>query len=186
RHYINKVVREAKARGIAFYFETKEVSFVDELLEIVPGLRGADGGVDPENPFWWRLLDIKMKELVEAIPDFAGIIVSPGTRESKVSIAVDPERKIDATAWYAKLLGAMHAPLAASGKTLAVRDFSYTAAQQNHMIEAAGRVSPDMVISLKNTPHDYYPTFPDNPRIGHTNGLRQWVEYDTWGQFFGL
>ncbi|MCJ0762753.1 hypothetical protein [Variovorax terrae] len=191
RHYINKVAREAKALGIRLYLQIKEIWFADALLEIVPGLRGADGSVCPSDPFWWKFLDIKMCELVQAVPDLAGVIVSPGTRESKVSISANSCRcercaALSPADWYADLLGAMERPLAAAGKTLAVRDFSYSADQQSHMLDAARRCSPDIVISLKNTPHDYYPTFPDNPRIGHTAGLRQWIEYDTWGQFFGL
>ncbi|HEY8614469.1 MAG TPA: hypothetical protein VIL69_24675 [Roseomonas sp.] len=185
RHYVNKVVRAAAARGIRFYLEVKEIWFVDELLELKPELRRADGTVDPENPFWWHFLDVKMRELLRAVPDLAGVIVSPGTRESKVSIATHAAT-VDPVEWYAKLLGAMHKPLAEHGKQFAVRDFSYTADQQSRMIEAAGRVSPDIVISLKNTPHDYYPPFPHNPRIGHTGRHPQWVEFDTWGQFFGL
>ncbi len=72
------------------------------------------------------------------------------------------------------------------GKTLTVRDFSYTSGNQGAVLAAAGRVSDRVVISLKNTPHDYCPTFPDNPRIGDVGGHRQWVEFDSWGQFFGL
>jgi hypothetical protein len=191
RHYINKVVREAKQRGIGFYFEIKEISFVDSLLEIVPDLREANGAICPTNPFWWKLLDIKLRELMSAIPDFAGVIVSPGTRESKVSISTNACscarcRATDPTTWYQDLLAAMHRPLAEHGKRFAVRDFSYSADDQSRMLTAAAAVSKDIVISLKNTPHDYYPTFPHNPRIGHTAGLPQWVEYDTWGQFFGM
>jgi hypothetical protein len=191
RHYINKVVREAREKGIGFYFEIKEINFVDELLELVPGLRDPSGAVCATNPFWWRLVDIKLREIIRVVPDFAGIIVSPGTRESKVSMSANACRcercrASDPTDWYRDLFAAMHKPLAEAGKTFAVRDFSYTADDQSRMIAAAGAVSRDIVISLKNTPHDYYPTFPDNPRIGHTDGLRQWVEYDTWGQFFGL
>ena len=191
RHYVNKVVREAAARGIAFYLEVKEIWFVEALLELVPDVRNSDGTICPSHPFWWRLLDIKMRELLDAVPGLAGVIVSPGTRESKVSISTnhcscDRCRATDPLDWYTELLRAMHRPLAERGKTLAVRDFSYTADQQSRMIAAASRCSPDVVVSLKNTPHDYYPTFPDNPRIGHTAGLRQWVEFDTWGQFFGM
>lgn len=191
RHYINKVIREARERGIDFYLETKEIWFVDELLELVPDLRNADGSICPSNPFWWRFLDIKMRELLDAVPGLAGIIVSPGTRESKVTISTNgcscPRcAAYDPLDWYADLLSALYKPLAEHGKTLAVRDFSYTADQQSRMIAAAARCSDQVVISLKNTPHDYYPTFPDNPRIGNTDGLRQWVEFDTWGQFFGM
>jgi hypothetical protein len=191
RHYINKVAREAKARGIAFYLQIKEIWFVNELLEQVPGLRGPQGAICASDPFWWRFLDIKMRELLQAVPDLAGIIVSPGTRESKVSISANACtcarcQATDPTDWYTNLLRALHTPLAEQGRLLAVRDFSYSADQQSRMLEAARRVSGDIVISLKNTPHDYYPPFPHNPRIGHTAGLRQWIEYDTWGQFFGL
>ncbi len=185
RHYINTVARGCAARGIGFFLEVKEIWFVDGLLELKPELRRPDGTIDPANPFWWHFLDAKYRELLEAVPGLAGVIVSPGTRESKVSIATHAA-DIDALDWYARLLGAMHGPLAEKGRLLAVRDFSYSADHQSRMIEAAGRVSPDIVISLKNTPHDYYPTFPTNPRIGHCGAHRQWVEFDTWGQFFGL
>ena len=191
RHYINRVIRAASERGIGFYLEIKEIWFVDSLLELVPGLRSADGTVCASNPFWWDFLDLKMRELIKVIPGLAGVIVSPGTRESKVSISTNTctcERcqATDPTDWYADLLGAMYRPLVERGKSLAVRDFSYSADQQSRMLDAARRVSSDIIVSLKNTPHDYYPTFPDNPRIGHTAGLRQWIEYDTWGQFFGM
>jgi hypothetical protein len=191
RHYINNVVREAARLEIGFFVEIKEIWFVDALLERVAGLRNEDGIVCPSNPFWWEFLDIKMRELIAAVPGLSGVIVSPGTRESKTSISTNSCRcarclASDPTDWYTSLLGAMHRPLAEHGKTLVVRDFSYSADQQSRMLDAAGRCSNDIVISLKNTPHDYYPTFPDNPRIGHTSGMRQWVEYDTWGQFFGM
>jgi hypothetical protein len=42
----------------------------------------------------------------------------------------------------------------------------------------------DIVLSLKNTPHDFYPTFPDNPLIGGVGSREQWIEYDVHGQYF--
>ena len=40
------------------------------------------------------------------------------------------------------------------------------------------------MLSLKNTPHDFYPTFPDNPLIGEVGSREQWIEYDVHGQYF--
>ena len=142
RHYINKVAREAKRLGIGFYFEIKEIWFVEQLLEQVPQVRNPDGTICPTHPFWWDLLDVKMRELVEVIPDLAGVIVSPGTRESKATIAANACRcarcrATDPTAWYTQLLTAMHRPRAAAGRTFAVRDFSYSADQQSRMLDAA-------------------------------------------------
>lgn len=54
------------------------------------------------------------------------------------------------------------------------------------MVEAAQLVSDDIVMALKMAPHDFYPTFPDNPTVGQCGKLEQWIEFDVWGQFFGL
>lgn len=191
RHYINRVIREAKEKGIKFYAEVKEIWYDEGLLELVPELRNPDGSMCASNPFWWEFIEQKMRELVKAVPDIAGIIVSPGTRESKVSISnnmckCDRCRDYSALEWYYKLLDAMYRPLAENGKTLTVRDFAYSAAQQSYIMKAATKCSDNIIISLKNTPHDYYPTFPNNPEIGHAGNHPQWIEFDTWGQFFGV
>ena len=191
RQYINKVVRAASVRGIRFFLQVKELWFPDGLSELFPRLRNPDGSLCPNNPFWWEFLGEKMNELLTVVPGLAGVVVSAGTRESRVSISTNTCacQACRATApvdWYARLLETMFEPLDARGKLLAVRDFSYSADQQGHMIRAAAECSDRIVISLKNTPHDYYPTFPDNPAIGRVGGLRQWIEFDTWGQFYGL
>ncbi len=191
RHYINTVTRLARDAGVDFYLEVKELSFPELLPEVVPGLVNPDGSLCPHHPFWWRFVSTKVTELLEAVPGLAGVIVSPGSRESRVSISTNRctcERCRSRTPldWYAALLRAMHAPLAAAGRTLAVRDFSYTIEQQSLVIAAADRCSPDVVVTLKNTPHDYYPNFPHNPRIGDCGAHRQWVEFDAWGQFYGM
>ena len=190
-HYMNKVVREAKERGIDFYLEVKEINYPDGILERYPELRNADGEVCATHPFWWEFVEAKMEEVLQAVPDLAGVIMSGGTRESMVSMAknacrCERCRSYTTTQWHTRLLHAMYKPLAQRGRKLIVRDFAYTADQQSSIIEAANAVSEDIVISLKNTPHDYYPTFPNNPQIGHVGSHPQWIEFDTWGQFYGL
>ena len=87
--------------------------------------------------------------------------------------------------WYRNVLKAMYNPIS-KAKSLIVRDFAYTSEQQNLMIEACEAVSEDIIIALKAQPHDYYPTFPNNPKIGNTGKLREYIEVDTWGQYFGM
>jgi hypothetical protein len=79
----------------------------------------------------------------------------------------------------------VHTPLAKRNKTLVIRDFSYSIEHQNAVIEAAAAVSGDIIIGLKNVPHDFWPTFPNNPKLGKTEGLAQWAEFDVWGQYCG-
>ena len=92
----------------------------------------------------------------------------------------------DVNRWYRELITAMFKPLDRAGMRLIVRDFSYTADHQYAMVDAAKDVSEKIVMALKKTPHDYYPTFPDNPTVGNCGNLTQWIEFDTWGQYFGL
>ena len=189
--YINKVVRESKERGIDFYPEVKEICYQDGILELYPELRNTEGKVCATHPFWWEYVEEKMRDLLEKVPDIAGVIMSGGTRESMVAISknechCERCRNYNPIDWYSNLLQAMYRPLAEKGKKLVIRDFAYSAEQQSYIIRSATAISNDIIVSLKNTPHDYYPTFPNNPQIGHTGEHAQWIEFDTWGQFYGL
>jgi len=190
RSFFLEVTRRAKAKGIAFYPEFKEIWYPEGLLDIHPELKNAEGQICPTDPFWFTFLRVKMEELVDCFPDISGAIISPATRESKVSIskkecscercqAADPQE------WYRQFIISVYEPLSRKGKKLVVRDFSYSKEHQNAVIEAAGSVSQDIIIALKNVPHDFWPTFPHNPKLGKTQGLTQWAEFDTWGQYFG-
>lgn len=191
RKYMNKVIRDGKRRGIGIYFEVKEISFHESLLTIMPQLRTPGGEICPNNPFWLSLIRDRVDELCRAVPDFEGLIISIGTRESKVSISTggcgcEVCRNTEKAQWYYEVIKAFYEPLAQYGKNLVVRDFSYSAEDQSLMVQSAERCSKDIVIALKITPHDFYPTFPTNLHIGHTGNQPQYVEFDTWGQFFGM
>nr|WP_296485659.1 hypothetical protein [uncultured Acetatifactor sp.] len=191
RDYMSGVIRRAKEKEIGFYLEIKEIYTLESIFELFPELRNADGTVCPNHPFWLEFLEEKFRELFELFPDIAGIIVSLGTRESPVSIAAnrchcERCRKTADLDWYVNVLKAMYGPISQAGKELIVRDFAYTAKQQSLMIQACEAVSDRIIIALKAQPHDYYPTFPINPEIGNTGKLREYIEFDTWGQYFGM
>jgi hypothetical protein len=143
----------------------------------------------PTNPFWWEYLDAKLDELLRFVPAIDGIIVSPGSRESKLSIAANRcgcnrcRTTTDAD-WYAQLINTMYKKLDPLGKKLIIRDFAFGAQDQTGILQGVNRSSENIIMALKNTPHDFYPTFPTNKAIGKS-GHPEWVEFDTWGQFFG-
>ena len=191
RYYMHGVLAKCKEAGLNFFAEVKELYYPPEILELYPFLRKENGAVCPTEPFWWEFLEEKVREICEQLPDIAGIVASPGTRESMISLAAngckcERCRNYNMDQWYRELITAMYKPLAAAGKRLVIRDFSYTADHQYAMVDAARTVSPDITMALKKCPHDYYPTFPDNPAVGNCGEMRQWIEYDTWGQYFGL
>lgn len=189
--YIKKLLRECTKRGIQFYFEVKEIWYPAALLEKFPHLRGTDGHICPSEPFWFEFLSNKVQELTEIFPQMAGMIVSPATRESKVSIAAGQCgcsrcRSLTDKEWYSRYIQAVYEPLEKAGKRLIVRDFAYDSHSQSSVMDAAADRSSDIVMALKNVPHDFWPTFPDNPAIESKTTLEKWVEYDVWGQYCGL
>ena len=76
------------------------------------------------------------------------------------------------------MIMAMYKPFKDAGKKLIIRDFIYTKAEQERFQKAFIDMPEEIILSLKNTPHDFYPTFPDNPLMGHVGSHPQITEYD--------
>lgn len=190
RLYLQQVIEVAAANDINVFLEVKEFSYPEPLIQIHPELLGPNGAVCPTHPLLLAYTRAKVNDLYLRLPGLSGLIVSIATRESKASIATgacDCERcaHTDHCAWYESVIRGFHIPSAAAGKQLVVRDFAYSSDEQGVLVPAAKRVSSEIVMALKVVPHDFWPTFPDNPMIGHSDGLKQWVEYDVFGQYSG-
>lgn len=189
--YLDRLLEECGRREIDFYLEVKEIWYPEALLDKFPDLRNEEGHICPTDPFWFTFFRDKITELLEKFPAIKGIIVSPATRESKISMAAGQcgcERcgSVSEKEWYKAYLQAVYEPLAERGKKLVVRDFAYEKDSQNAVVEAALECSGEIVIAMKNVPHDFWPTFPNNPAIEKETALEKWIEYDAWGQYCGL
>jgi PAS domain-containing protein len=189
RDYLKRIVDLARRWDIDVFLENKELHFADVVLRLNPQLR-KDGVVCPNEPFWWTFIHDKYANLLADIPGIAGIITAPATRESRLSIAesccqCELCRNSTPQHWFKSLIEAMHGPIRSHGKLLAIRDFVLDQHSQTQFVDVLTALPGDIVVSFKNTPHDYYPTFPDNPRLGLVGQRRQWIEYDVMGQYFG-
>jgi len=187
--FLKRVIEEARRRNIDIYIENKELYFPDIILEFYPNLV-KNGKICANDPFWWEFTRIKYKEFFEDFPDVAGIITAPATGESRVSIksnrcTCELCRTEKPETWFRNLLEAMYEPIHAAGRKLVVRDFVFNPQAQEEIVSVMEKLPADVVISLKNTPHDFYPTFPMNSRIGNVGNHEQWVEFDAMGQYFG-
>lgn len=189
RAFFKRVLEQARRRGLDVYIENKELYFPDILLEFYPELVH-DGHICASDPFWLEFLKVKYRDFFQEFPEVAGIITAPATGESRVSIQsnrcqCERCRAMKKEDWFDQVLRAMYGPVHDAGKTLVVRDFVFDPQTHGEIAKVMERLPEDVVISLKNTPHDYFPTFPDNERIGHVGDHRQWIEYDAMGQYFG-
>ena len=191
RQYLQQVIDRAAGNGIVVYLEVKEFSYPEPLIQLHPDLLGPNGAICPTHPLLFEYTRAKVTDLYQKMRGLSGLIISIATRESKASIATgacDCKRCADTDhrEWYESVIRSFHTPSKAAGKRLVVRDFAYSAAEQGVLVPAAKHISNDIAIALKVVPHDFWPTFPDNPMIGHSDGLEQWVEYDVFGQYSGL
>ena len=189
RAYVKRILELAGREGIEVYIENKELYFPGIILEFYPELV-KQGTVCPNEPFWWDFIRTKYQEFFEEFPEISGIITAPATGESKVSISssrctCELCKNTPKHEWYRKLLTSMYEPISAAGKKLIIRDFVFNSKAHHDIASTMEQLPKDVIMSLKNTPHDYYPTFPDNPRIGNVGDHDQWIEFDSMGQYFG-
>jgi hypothetical protein len=189
RVYFEHVLQLARNAGIDVWIEVKELGFPDEILEAHPELM-IDGKICPSHPFWFEFTEVKTEELVTDFPLLAGMIVSAGSPEGRASLVqrkcrCERCRSLSVESWYEQLIMALYRPLEAHGKRLAVREFAYKPADHEVLLRAIDTLPDDVIVCIKNTPHDFYPTFPDNPALGKLKRI-QWVEYEVYGQFYGM
>jgi hypothetical protein len=188
RAWFARLLRQARAAGVEVWLNVKEIGFSDEVLAVHPEV--VKGGVFcPCEPFWREYIEAKTSELFDDFPQLAGLIVSFGSQESRASKVQNRCKcelcmRTPLQQWYAELIDTLHAPIAARGKQLAVRDFAYKPADHEPLVAAMAAAPQDVVFCIKAMPHDFYVTFPDNPALGRLP-RRQFVEYDVLGQFFG-
>ncbi len=187
--YMRDILARAARAGIEVWIENIELTFPDELLEKRPDLM-IDGKVCPSHPYWVEFLYAKYLDLARCYPGIRGVITSAGSPEGRAALSQKKcgcQRCSDTTlsSWYESLLAPMYKALSENGMKLAVREFSYTAIHQTAIAEAVSKLPSDIIMCVKTTPHDFYPTFPDNPLIAKMSRNPVWIEYDTMGQFYG-
>ena len=187
--YLRTVLERCKKNGLKFYAEVKEFSFDNHLIHKFPEIIGTNGKICATHPILFDYLEKKYDEFFALFPEVAGVIVSVGTIESRVSITANQchcERctNYDKDKWFKDIIKRLYDVHLKYGKQLVIRDFAYNKENQFAMVNAVNSISDKIIMSVKKAPHDYYPVSVDNPAVGRTQN--QWVEFDTWGQFFGL
>ena len=185
--WLNRLVARLDAFGARLFLEIKEPSFHDYALELVPELLGADGQPDPDAPAWASFCRAKVEDLLDRVPGLGGLIVNLSSPESRVSMpdfVATRDGGLDRAAWFDRMIAAFRAPLAARGKDLWVRDFSYTADMQSDVLAAVDRCSGAVGASVKITAHDYFPEFPPNPAAGQV-AAPVIFEFEAFGEHMG-
>jgi hypothetical protein len=187
--YFRDILKRAGRKKVDVWIEVKEITFPDEIIEKHPEVM-KNGRICPTDPLWEKVIGAKYRDLVRMYPEVKGVIVSAGSPEGRAALSqkkcsCERCRNANLSEWYESILRPMYAVLAPAGMTLAVREFSYNADHQAAISAAMERMPKDVVFCIKVTPHDFYPTFPDNELIATVKDRPKWIEYDTMGQYYG-
>lgn len=182
--WLRQLTRRLARFDARLFLEIKEPSFDDYATELFPDLLGADGRPDPMQPAWPRFCRAKTTDLLARVPDLGGLIVNLSSPESRVSMPDLTTGTGDKGPWFDRMIAAFQAPLAAKGKALYVRDFSYTTDVQSDVIAAIKRCDGAVHASVKITAHDYFPRSPANPVLAQV-GPQAIVEVDAFGEHTG-
>ena len=185
--WLNRLVARLAQFDAALFLEVKEPSFHDYALELFPDLLGAGGQPDPAAPAWAGFCRAKVEDVLARVPGLGGMIVNLSSPESRVSMpdhVATSGALVEKSIWFDRMIAAFSAPLAAQGKALYVRDFSYTEDMQSDVMDAVNRCDGAVQASVKVTAHDYFPRSPANPALGRV-GAGSIVEFDAFGEHTG-
>jgi len=189
RAYLRNLTRRCRNQGVEFLLEVKELAFPDEILELHPELV-KHGAVCPSEPFWAEFIETRYREMCEDFPDLAGFIVSVGSPEGRATLASKRcgcERCAAAVPaeWHRMVSSAIDRAVRPFGRRLVIREFSYSKAAQDAVIESLSKLPENVEYCVKPYARDYYMPWPDNPALPALPGRIKWVEYDVHGQYYG-
>ncbi len=142
------------------------------------------GLLDLDKPGLWDWIADDYRQMLSLCPEVDGLVltfIESGARvESQFSRMSVPER-------LAKVVNTVSAVVCGEcGKTLWLRTFAYNEEEYTNLRACLELIDwrPGMGVMVKDTPHDFFLTHPDNPLIG-TLGHPTLVEFDACGEYHG-
>jgi hypothetical protein len=183
RALVNRLTDAAHAAGI------QEVVVWDHALydlEHYPARfrTGPGGTIDLDDPEFWRWLAQDYREMLDRVPGVNGIVltfIETGARaERQHSVRLKtPQEKLAAVvnAVGDVVIGERHLNLYA-------RTFAYTHEEYRNITGAIDRFRPDVRLLMKETPHDFFLTHPNDFFAGKI-ARPTVMEFDAAGEFNG-
>lgn len=187
--WMRRLSSKLRGQSAELFLQVKEPSFADYIPQLFPKVVDADGNINPLHPVWADILKRKVSAVLDAIPELGGLIVSLSSPESRIS-PEDYARQhgapdFDFSEWLERMIEAAHAPLLAAGKTLIVRDFTYGRERHDQTVAALNRNREGFAASIKISPRDYFPDFPNNAAAARLDKVPVVFEFEAFGENTG-
>jgi hypothetical protein len=181
---VNKLVTKAHESGIsevvAWDHALYDLKYYPDIFKT-----GPKGTLNLDNHEFWLWFRDDYREMMKLVPDIDGLVltfIETGARaENQYSeiLRSAPEKLAAVVDAVAEVV------CNELGKKLYIRTFAYTEAEYNNIIGCIGFIrSQDVILMMKETPHDFFLTHPNDKYAGTINRPTI-IEFDCGNEFNG-
>ena len=183
RGLVNRLTDSAHAAGIrevvVWDHALYELAYYPERFRTGPG-----GTIDLDDPAFWAWLKQDYRDMLDRVPAVDGVVltfIETGARAERQSSRklTTPQEKLAAV-----VNAVAEVVIGERRLNLYARTFSYTHAEYRAIIGAVERFHPGVRLLMKETPHDFFLTHPNDFFAG-TIARPTVIEFDAAGEFNG-
>jgi hypothetical protein len=148
-------------------------------------LTGPGGTIDLDNPEFWKWFQEDYRRMLDRVPAIDGLVLTFIETGARAERQHSTQLKSNAEK-LARVVNAVADVVVGERRlNLYVRTFSYTQKEYANVLGAIALLKrPDIRLMMKETPHDFFLTHPDDPYAG-TIARPTIMEFDIAGEFNG-
>ena len=181
---INLLINKAHEAGI------EEVNVWDHALyslEYYPDRfkTGPEGTIDLDNSDFWAWFKQDYRNMIALIPNVDGLILTFIETGARAEQQYSQKLKSDSEKLAKVINSVAEIAIGELGKKLYVRTFSYSDAEYQTIVRCIDHLEyKDIILMMKETPHDFFLTHP-NSKIAGTIDRPTIIEFDAGNEFNG-
>lgn len=148
--------------------------------------RSAEGGrIDLDNSEFWEWFKNDYREMMSNAPDIDGIVLTFIETGARVEAQHSSKMKTPAEKLAKAVNEIADVVIGEMNKKLYIRTFAYSQQEYRNIVGCIGKLKyPEIILMVKETPHDFFLTHPDNPLVAKLNRPMV-VEFDLGNEYSG-
>lgn len=184
RKLVNSLISEAHKKGIsevvAWDHALYSLKYYPERFRTGPG-----GTINLDNPEFWDWFRDDYRNMLMLIPDIDGIVLTFIETGARAENQYSEKFGTGAEKLAAVVDAVADVVCEEQGKKLYIRTFAYTDAEYANTIGCIDHIrNSDVILMMKETPHDFFLTHPNDKYAGTINRPTI-IEFDACNEFNG-
>jgi len=146
---------------------------------------GPEGTIDLDNPEFWNWFREDYRQMMSLVPQIDGLVLTFIETGARAEKQYSEKMKTGAEKLAAVVDAVAEVVCDELGKKLYIRTFAYTDAEYKNTIGCIDHIkNKDVILMMKETPHDFFLTHP-NDRFAGTINRPTIMEFDCGNEFNG-